>query len=106
MNDLYKLEFYVPESHLEEVKVAIFAVGAGLIGNYDFCSWQVKGESQFRPLKGSNPYIGKEGKLEKLVEYKVELVCSSDKIEAVISALKKSHPYETPAYQCWKLENL
>ncbi|MFZ2654069.1 MAG: YqfO family protein [Victivallales bacterium] len=101
---LCKIEFYVPKTHLEKVKDAIFAAGAGKIGNYDCCCWETNGKGQFRPCEGSSPFIGKKGKIEKIPEYKVELVCDSKYIKAAIEALKKSHPYETPAYQCWEVK--
>ncbi|MEH6542063.1 MAG: hypothetical protein V7748_18580, partial [Halopseudomonas sp.] len=53
---MYKLCFFVPASHVEQVKQAVFAAGAGRLGNYDSCSWQVLGQGQFRPLSGSEPY--------------------------------------------------
>lgn len=90
--------FYVPESHLEKVKEAIFAAGAGIIGNYDQCCWQTKGKGQFRPLAGSNPTLGSQGALEFVEEWKVELVLEEGLKEVVLAALKKAHPYETPAY--------
>ena len=102
---MYKLGFYVPESHLEPVKAAVFAAGAGRIGDYDHCCWQVKGEGQFRPLSGSQPFQGHEGMLERLAEYRVEMVCDDEHIEAAIAALKQSHPYEVPSYQVIRLED-
>lgn len=101
---MYMLSFYVPEEHLDLVKEAIFQAGAGQIGNYSHCAWQALGQGQFMPLAGSNAFIGKLENLEKVPEYKVETVCDDDKLKAVINALKKAHPYETPAYQVWKLE--
>jgi hypothetical protein len=62
---MYKLCFFVPESHLETVKEAIFEAGAGRIGDYDRCCWQVLGDGQFRPLPGSQPFSGKQGELER-----------------------------------------
>ncbi|MEQ8952612.1 MAG: NGG1p interacting factor NIF3, partial [Gammaproteobacteria bacterium] len=58
---LYKIEFYVPESHLEQVKSAMFAAGAGRAGEYDSCAWQTLGQGQFRGLEGSSPYLGQSG---------------------------------------------
>lgn len=95
---MYQISFYVPESHLEVVKESMFAAGAGRVGEYDCCAWQCKGCGQFRPLAGSKPFLGKLGEIEKVIEYKVELVCVSENLQAVIAALKSSHPYETPAY--------
>ncbi len=90
--------FYVPDSHLEEVKRALFAAGAGKIGNYDQCCWQTKGRGQFRPLAGSDPTLGSKGKLEFVEEWKVELVLEESLLPAIVKALHESHPYETPAY--------
>jgi hypothetical protein len=100
---MYKLEFYVPEPDAEKVKEAVFEAGAGKIGNYACCCWQVPGTGQFRPCEGSNPHIGEKGLLEKVVEVKVELVCKASKLKKAIKALKMAHPYETPAYQYWKI---
>jgi hypothetical protein len=102
---VYKLCFYVPVTHVEAVKAAIFAAGAGRVGNYDSCAWQVLGEGQFRPLAGSNPFIGTTGKSEIVAEYKVETVCEDAVIRAVVAALRAAHPYEEPAYQVWRLES-
>jgi structural hemagglutinin/hemolysin toxin protein RtxA len=95
--------FNVPESNIEEVKNAIFAAGAGVIGNYSHCSWQILGQGQFKPLEGSNAFIGKVNQIETIAEYKVETVCADHCIKEVVSALKKAHPYETPSYQIWPL---
>lgn len=100
---MYKLVFFVPETHLEPVKSAVFAAGAGHMGNYDSCCWQVAGTGQFRPLKGSEPYIGSVDVLEKVTEFKVETVCKDDCIKEVIVALLKAHPYEEPAFDVWRL---
>lgn len=102
---MYKLNFFVPESHLERVKTALFDVGAGRIGDYDSCCWQTKGTGQFRGLEESNPYLGKKGEIEQVEEYKVELVCDDDLIKDVIKILRESHPYEEPAYDVIKLED-
>jgi hypothetical protein len=104
MQECIKFEFYVPESHIAEVKAAVFAAGGGRIGNYDCCCWETKGTGQFRPLEGSSPFIGQKDEIEKVSEYKVEMVCAEDCIEKIVEALKKSHPYETPAYQYWKVK--
>ena len=95
---MYKLCFYVPESHLEAVKHAVFTAGAGRIGDYDSCCWQVAGNGQFRPLEGSQPYLGQQGSVEQVPEYRVEMVCDSKHIKAVVAALLDAHPYEEPAW--------
>ncbi|EKG39814.1 hypothetical protein Pav037_1231 [Pseudomonas syringae pv. avellanae str. ISPaVe037] len=88
---------------MDEVKNAVFAAGAGRIGAYDHCSWQVLGQGQFRPLDGSQPFIGQSGVVESVEEWKVELVVADELIQHVVVALKQSHPYETPAYEVWRL---
>lgn len=103
---MYKLCITVPETHLDSVKLAIFEAGAGTIGQYSHCCWQVLGEGQFMPLAGSNAFIGTVNQLETVPEYKVETICASECIHDVIAALKKAHPYETPSYDVWQLENL
>jgi hypothetical protein len=98
MKNTYQITGYIPKVNCEAVKEAMFKVGGGQIDTYEACSWQILGEGQFRPLKGSNPFIGKEDELEKVLEYKVEMLCVGDKLEAVIKAMKETHPYEVPAY--------
>jgi hypothetical protein len=95
---MYKLCFYVPESHVEQVKNAVFLVGGGRVGVYDRCCWQVLGEGEFRPLQGSVPFLGQQGESEKVCEYKVELVCEAECIGAAVIALLDAHPYEQPAW--------
>lgn len=101
---MFKLCFYVPVTHVDVVKQAIFAAGAGRIGDYDSCAWQVLGAGQFRPLADSNPFLGTQGEIENVAEYKVETVCEESVMPAVVAALKAAHPYEVPAYQVWRLE--
>lgn len=95
---MHKLCFYVPETHVEDVKQAMFAAGAGRVGDYDSCSWQVLGQGQFRPLVGSTPFLGQEGAVETVVEYRVEMVCADECIRAAVAAMLDAHPYETPAW--------
>lgn len=103
---MYKLGIYIPEAALERVKQALFDAGAGRIGNYDSCCWQTVGEGQFRPLAGSNPALGILDQIERVAEYRVELVCVADVLDDVIAALKASHPYEEPAYDVVRLEDV
>lgn len=100
---MYKLVFFVPDSHVEEVKEAIFATGAGKIGNYSHCSWQTLGQGQFKPLQGSDPFSGIQGNLSRCEEWRVELVLEKSLAKVAITALKKAHPYETPAFDLIEL---
>ena len=98
--------FYVPVESAEKVKAALFAAGAGKIGNYDQCCFEIKGKGQFRPLEGHKAFIGQTNLVEYVEELKIELVCEDHLVESVVKALKSSHPYETPAYYAIKTLNI
>lgn len=100
---MYKFIAYIPQSDLEAVKEALFVAGAGQLGNYSHCSWQVLGMGQFKPLQGANPAIGEIDKVEYVPEWRVEMVVADDKLKAVIQAYKQAHPYEVPAYDVYQL---
>lgn len=106
MKKNYYFYYYTPKSHLDITKQAIFAAGAGNMGNYSCCAWETKGMGQFKPELKSNAYIGKVGKISRVNEYKVETICPATKIKQVIKALKKAHPYEYPALGFLKLTSL
>ena len=103
---MYKLVFFVPENHKEAVKQAVFDQGAGRYEGYDCCSWETLGSGQFKPLSGSQPFIGQQDQIEKVVEYRVEMICADEHIKAVLQALILAHPYETPAYEVWSIKTL
>ena len=102
---MYKLSFYVPTQNKEEVKTALFNIGVGKYKNYDSCSFETLGEGQFRPLGGANPHIGSIDAIEKIQEYKVEMICEDALIKEAINTLKQAHPYEEVAYEVFKLED-
>ncbi|AMO56092.1 NGG1p interacting factor 3 protein, NIF3 [Endozoicomonas montiporae] len=102
---MHKLCFYVPASHLETVKDAVFNAGAGKYRHYDRCCWQALGQMQFRGLKSSNPFRGKPETLEQFEEYKVEMMCPDEQVEAAVTALIKAHPYEEPAFEVWPVRH-
>ncbi len=102
---MYQLCFYVPESHVDSVKEAVFGAGAGRIGDYECCSWQVLGEGQFRPIEGSQPFLGRVGRLEIVAEFRVEMVCDDERIGAAVGALLAAHPYEEPAFHYWQVRS-
>ena len=101
---MHKIEFYVPITHAEKVKEAMFNAGAGKTGQYDRCCWQTEGTGQFRPLPGSSPAIGQHGKIEKIQELKVEMVCKTTCLAAVINTLLDTHPYEVPAWGIYEMK--
>ena len=103
---MYKLVFFVPESHLDQVKAAVFATGAGTLGDYEQCCFETRGTGQFKPLASAQPFIGQVGQLEQVAEVRVELVCQDEVIRPAIKALRAAHPYEEPAFDVWQLSDL
>ncbi len=103
---MYKICVFIPPSHIEQVKTALFNAGAGKIGNYDCCSWQTLGQGQFRPLQNSQPFIGEKDRIETVDEVRLELVVADEFVKAAITAMKQAHPYEEPAYDVWQLTNI
>lgn len=100
---MFQLFVYVPESHLEAVKSAMFAAGAGRTQRYEQCSWQALGQGQFLPREGSKPHIGQANKLSRVPEYRLEMICGEVELPEVISVMKQAHPYEEPAYGAFPL---
>ena len=94
---MYKIIFFVPESHIETVKQAVFDSGAGRQGRYEHCCWQTLGQGEFTPLSGSQPHIGQANNQQTVAEYRVELLCDKPYLKDAIDALRKAHPYEEPA---------
>ncbi|QMV40415.1 Nif3-like dinuclear metal center hexameric protein [Cohnella cholangitidis] len=101
---LYKLVVFVPESHHEKVRDAIFSAGAGWIGNYSHCSFNIEGTGTFLPREGSNPFIGTQGKLADSREIRLETVVPLSAKKKVISAMLKAHPYEEVAYDLYSMD--
>ncbi len=98
-----KIVIFVPIDALAKVSNAVFEAGAGWIGNYRDCGFSAEGTGTFLPLKGSNPAIGRRDKLEKVREYRFETIVPAAKVQAVVEAMKKAHPYEVPAFDVIKL---
>lgn len=103
---LEKLVTFVPEKNAEEVRNALFKAGAGSVGNYDACSFNVNGSGTFRAGEGSDPYVGEIGKLHTENETRIEVVFPSFLEQKVITALKENHPYEEVAYYAQALKNI
>ena len=102
---MIKLVFFVPEEFKEKVKNELFKIGAGKIGNYDCCAFETKGRGQFRANNQAKPFIGEVGELEYVSEFRVELVLNEDLMPMVEKKLLEIHPYETPAYEFYRLLN-
>ena len=102
---LRKIAVYVPQQHAETVRNAMFSAGAGTIGNYDECSFNLNGTGTFRANENCNPFVGKIGERHHEEEVKVEVIYPSYLQSKVVSAMLKVHPYEEPAFDIYKLEN-
>ena len=101
--DNYKLIVFVPIESAAKVSDAVFAAGAGTMGNYSHCGFEAEGVGSFLPLKGAKPAIGKKGRIETVPEIRFETIVPAGKLDNVIAAMKKAHPYETPAFDIFKL---
>lgn len=104
MNKRYKIVVYVPADHADKLREAIGSAGAGKIGNYSHCTFTIKGTGRFKPEEGANPTIGSVGKLEEVSEDRIETVCSGDKLQDVLKAIREVHPYEEPATDVYPIE--
>lgn len=102
----YKIIAYVPVDYIEQVKTAMFDAGAGAFDGYDRCAWQVLGVGQFRPLSGTNPFIGEIEQTQQVAEYRLEMIVPKKRIKAVIDAYKNAHPYEVPTYEVLDMVDL
>lgn len=99
----HKLVVFVPENAVEQVSRAIFDAGAGRIGQYSACSFRSAGVGTFFGEEGTNPAVGQSGKLEQAPEIRLETVLPLSKIEPVIRAMRKAHPYEEPAFDLMQM---
>lgn len=95
---MYKLIIFVPEEAKEHVKQALFAAGAGGQGTYQHCAWECLGTGQFLPLDGAEPAIGSVGVLERVSEWRIEMLVPASRWPEVKVALFQAHPYESPAF--------
>lgn len=102
---LRKLITFCPVEQAEEVRNALFKAGAGSIGNYDFCSFNIEGQGTFRASENANPFVGEKSSLHCEKEVRIETIFPSYKESVVMKALFMSHPYEEVAYDIYSLEN-
>jgi len=99
----YKINVFCPESQIEKISKAMSLAGAGIIGKYSECSFRLKGMGTFKGGKGTNPNIGKRGKLEYADEIRLEMICDLENLNNTINAMLKIHPYEEPAYDIYEV---
>ena len=102
-SQLHKLVWFVPEDALEATRDAVFAAGAGRIGDYERCSWFAAGTGTFLPRAGADPTIGEVGREERVPELRVETVVPVERAREIVRALVAAHPYEEVAYELYPL---
>ncbi len=100
----YKFVVFVPAGHEDKVREAVCRAGAGWIGNYSDCTFQTTGTGTFRPLEGTDPFIGKQGELEKVDEIRLETIVPERLAGKVVEAVLEAHPYEEVAYDLYPLK--
>ena len=103
MSERHKLVWFVPQEALDATREAVFAAGAGRIGDYERCSWYTAGTGTFLGGEGTEPTIGGAGEEERTPELRVETVVPGERVEAVVAALIAAHPYEEVAYDLYPL---
>ncbi|HEX7582592.1 MAG TPA: hypothetical protein VF321_05850 [Gaiellaceae bacterium] len=102
----HKLVWFVPREALETTRQAVFAAGAGRIGDYERCSWYTAGTGTFLAGEGADPSIGRVGREERVSELRVETVVPADRVREVVAALRAAHPYEEVAFELYALVEL
>jgi hypothetical protein len=98
-----KLVVFVPEVALDAVRDALFAAGAGRIGDYERCSWYTPGTGTFLGGESTDPSIGEAGREERVPELRLETVFPAERHAQVVAALRSAHPYEEPAFDVYQL---
>ena len=98
-----KLVVFVPAEALDAVREAVFAAGAGRIGDYERCSWYTEGTGTFLGGEGTDPSIGEAGREERVPELRLETIFPEDRQLEVVAALRGAHPYEEPAFDVYAL---
>lgn len=99
-----KVVVFVPESDLGRVADAMFAAGAGQIGEYRECSFRLAGVGTFFGSEAANPVVGRKGRREEVHEWRLEAVCPAGRVEAVVAAIRQAHSYEEPAFDLYPLQ--
>lgn len=102
---LFKIVVFVPLGYEDRVRNALAEAGAGWIGDYSHCTFNLEGKGTFKPLEGSNPFIGQQGKIEKVSEIRIETIVTEENLNKAISKMIKAHPYEEAAYDVYPLKN-
>lgn len=99
MLNFVKIVVYVPVASADAIRSVMAESGCGHLGNYDSCSFSVRGTGRFRPLKGANPAIGKIDEIESVEEERIESICERSRVGDIERAIREAHPYEEPVIE-------
>ncbi len=99
----YKVVVFTPDKDLAKVSDALFGAGAGVIGQYNECSFRLAGTGTFFGTEGANPTVGEKGRREDVSEWRLEVLCPAERLEAALAAMRKAHSYEEPAFDVYPL---
>jgi hypothetical protein len=102
--EFFMLVVIVPESHADLMREVMGRCGAGTSDHYAFCSFSTKGVGRFMPKRGANPFLGKVGQLSEEPEERIETICVKEKLETVLEAIKKAHPYEETVIEIYPID--
>jgi hypothetical protein len=98
-----KIVTFVPNENADEVRESLGKAGAGVLGEYTYCSFSAAGIGRFKPSDKANPHIGEKNELNAVMEHRIEVTCDRKDAKAIVAALKKSHPYEEVALDIYPL---
>jgi hypothetical protein len=99
--NIKKIVVFIPDEYVEKVYEGMSMAGAGIIGNYEMCSFRTSGTGTFKPLKTAKPFSGKKNDLSKVSEVKLEMECNPGDVNKILDALMKNHPYEETVYEIY-----
>ncbi len=96
----------VPQTHADAIREALGRTGAGKVGNYSHCSYSIKGIGRFMPNTDANPYLGKAGTVEEVIEERIETICLYADLEHIVEEVRKAHPYEEPGIDIYPVYHI
>lgn len=99
-----KISVKIPQRFLDKLAFEMSKAGAGIIGNYELCSFRINGTGTFKPSAKSNPFTGNKNKINFVEEVKLEMRCSDEKLDDVVDVIYKIHPYEEPDYDITQIK--
>ena len=106
IDKMYRIIVYCQREYEQQIKQAMWNAGAGRWGKYECYSFTTEGMSTWKPLQGAQPHIGAQDKLTEIKELRIETICGEECLQQVLDAIKKAHPYETPAIEVYKIEDI